>query len=227
MKSVFFPLLLFISTSIAAQINKGAFDDYIYFINQNRPTYEGVEGTPYLSESFTPAMIDNFKDVVYIKFNAFADNIEFKKPDDDVAILSMEKDYRFKLLDGQNTQYEIHDYINAKGATKRTFFKKIGGGEDFTLFLKHNVKYTPKKMATSGFEQNQPAKFTKIRDTYYIGQPKEDYTNLVAIPSRKKEISTFFDKKSKTMLQFIKKEKLKLDNEDDLVKIFKFYWSED
>lgn len=225
MKSIIFILYLFlVPTVLFAQINKGAFDDYLYFVNQNRPAYEDIQGTPYLSEDFIPARIDNFKNVVQVKFNVFANNIEFKKPDNDIAILSLEKDYKFRLLDSFNTEYEIHDYVNEKDELGRTFFKKIGSGENFTLFLKQNIKLIPKKLATSGFEQNQPARFSHTKGTFYVGHPQKDIKKLVAVPTRKKEITTFFKEKSKLIKQYMKKERLKLDNEDDLMELLNYYW---
>jgi hypothetical protein len=220
-------LFFLVYTATSAQINEGAFDDFIYFVNQNRPAYEGIEGTPYLSENFIPARINNYKKEIYIKFNVYANNIELKRPNNDIVILSLEKEYKFKLLDGFNTEYEIHDYINEKGVKSKTFFKKVRTGKNFTLFLKENIKFTPKKLATSGFEQNQPAKFTKSKGTFYVAKLEEDARTLVAVPSRKKELSNFFNGKSKSVLEFIKKERLKLDNKEDLVKLFSFYWPKD
>lgn len=223
MKLVYY-LLFFVSASTFAQLNKGAFDDYIYFVNQNRPTYEGIEGTPFLTENFIPARINEFDRVVYIRFNVFANSIEFKKPDGEVAILSLENEYTFKLLDGFNTEYAVHDYVSEKESVERTFFKKIKEEERFTLFMKENVKYTQKKIATSGFEQNQPARFTKAKGTFFIGQPKGDFNTLLAVPSRKKEMGAFFKDMAKPVMQFARNEGLKLDNEEDLVRMFQFYW---
>lgn len=226
MRLIFFSIVFLVNAPIFSQINKGAFDDYLYFVNQSRPAYEGVEGTPYLSEDFVPARIDDFEKVIYIKFNVFANNIELKKADGEVAILSLERDYKFKVLDAYNTTYEIHNYEKEEGLTGRSFFKKLGGGEHFQLFLKPNVKYTPKKIATSGFEQNQPARFAESKPTFFVRHPKEGISDLMAVPSRKKELAAFFDKKSKLVQQYIKKERLKLDNEEDLIKLFNYYWSE-
>ena len=217
---------ILIPVMVCSQINEGAFDDYLYFVNQNRPTYEGVEGTPYLSDSFIPARIDSIGQVAYIKLNVFANNVEFKKTDGRVALLSLEKDYRFKLLDGSNVEYEIHAYKNEKGKKSRTFFKKVHTGKNYILFLKENVRFTPKKIATSGFEQNQPAKFTNSQPTYYVTNAKGGVQELVPVPTRKKEISTIFKEKAKEVQQLVKKQKLKLDRKEDLIKLFDFYWPE-
>ena len=227
MKFTFFLLIFLVVAPVFSQINKGAFDDYLYFVNQTRPSYEGVEGSPYVNESFVPAKVDDFDKVIYIKFNAFANNIEFRSPENDVAILSLEKDYTFRLLDGSNAEYEVHDYINDENVTGRTFFKKVRSGANFNLYQKQNVKYVPKKLATSGFEQNQPAKFIKTNVTFYVNKPVQDSMKLVPVPTRKKEIAAFLNVKSSAVKQYIKEENLKLGSEDDLVKILNHYWSLD
>lgn len=228
MKPVTFLIsLILIPTLGYAQINMGVFDDYLYFVNQNKPIYDDIEGTPYLSDDFVPARVNDNQKVVDVKFNVFANNIEFKKPKGEVVILSLERDYNFKMLDGLNTEFEIHAYQNDKGEKGRTFFKKIRTGENFTLFLKENVKLIPKKIATSGFEQNQPARFSKSKSTFYVGEFNEGFGELSAVPLRKKEVSIYFKDRSKAIHQYIKKQKLKLDNEEDLFELFNFYLSED
>ena len=228
MKKLIFLIILFLIPSFGnSQVNIGVFDDYLYFVNQNRPLYDDIEGTPYLSDDFVPVRVNDNQKVVDVKFNVFANNIEFKQSNGEVAILSTDGDYNFKMLDGLKTEFEIHSYSNDKGEKDRTFFKKIRTGENFTLFLKENVKLIPKKIATSGFEQNQPARFSMSKSTFYVGKFKEGFGELSAVPLRKKEISIYFKDRSKAIHQFIKKRKLKLDNEEDLVELFNFYWSED
>jgi hypothetical protein len=227
MKNTFLIILFISLTSLSAQINEGAFDDYIYFVNQNRPQYEGVEGTPYLTEDFVPTIINDKKSsVIYVKFNAYNKSIELRKPDGEIVTLSQSENYRFRLMDGSNKQFESHFYKNDKGKKSKSFFEKVYEGKDYTIFLKENIKYTPKKIATSGYEQNLPAKFTWGKPTYYINDLSSDSKELVKVPTRKKEISKLFRDKSKSIQQSIKQEKFKLDDIEDLVRLYNFYFDQ-
>lgn len=219
---LFIIFLIFLFPKISAQINEGAFDDFIYFINQNKAKYDGVEGTPYLTKDFVPALINDNKAVVYVRFNAFDKSIELKKPDGEIVILSQGEDYKFKLMDGSEKKYESHFFIDDTGKKSKTFFEKIHQTTNYTLFLKENIKLIPKKTATSGFEQNQPAKFAKDISTYYITNIFSDTPELITVPNRKKEVYKLF--KDKSFQQSIKKQKLKFNKEEDLIKLFDLYF---
>lgn len=219
-----FCFLFFIVSSLSAQLNQGFYDDLVFLMKNTDDRYQGVAGTPYLTKGFIPAKIDNIKETVFLRLNSFENTIELKKPDGDIFILSKSQDYRFKLNESQK-EYETHAYGGDKGKEDTAFFEKIHDGKMFKLFIKENIKLIPKKIAQSGFEQDTPAKFVKLKDVYYVNDFKSKSSRLIEVPNKKKAVDNVFGDKSKSIQEFIKKQRLRLDNKDDLVQIFNFYFA--
>ena len=199
------------------------FGDVFYAADLYKTKYNALESTPYLNEAFTPAKINNIVETKMVRFDAFEDRVEVMVNAKKVVILQGSQSYSINLLDGSDKLYETKRYRDEKGNRKTSFFELIAHKENYTLYLKEKIKFFKAEKA-QGYEAFKPAMFKKQKTTYYITDFKGQSEQLLRIPSKVKTFVAFFPSRSKPVRMFMKDNKLKIDNGDDLVKILDFYF---
>ncbi|MGB5819464.1 MAG: hypothetical protein WBG90_08245 [Saonia sp.] len=228
MKKLIFLSLYSLSLSISAQIqqiNNGSFNELIFFVGISNPEYDNAEGSRYLDKEFVLAKINDIKKAQLIRFNVVENSIEVMKEGGKIMYLSQSHPYTIKLLGGSNKVYETKPYIDDNGAKNTSFFEKVHVDERYTLYRKERIKYVPKKIAKSSYDQDVPAKFVNVNDHFYMTDFKSKSSELIEIPRKKKSFLNFFKDSSNKLDKFVKKEKLKFENTDDLIKILDFYFA--
>ena len=103
------------------------------------------------------------------------------------------------------------------------FFKILAKNDKAFLLGKQFIEFKPEVKPKSNFETLKPAKFERKKDTYYLKLSDQDI--VIELPTRKSKFLDVFNSKSNAVKNFIKKEKLGIKNEEDLIKIFNFYVS--
>ena len=231
-QSLFIFIFCLASTSVFSQLQSkvlrnGAHTE-LYFVNpvQTTSTFNKVIGSPYLTEKFLPASVNKSKITYFIRFNAAENNIEFKGENDVIMTFLNSNEYEIKLLDGSNREYETHSYKDDQKGVKNTFFEKIYVHDNFVIFLKEKIDFTPVRLAEHSFEWHKPAKFTKAKETFYSTGFNSESEKLTELPKKEKLFVALFGEHAAQMKQFIKKEKLEIDIKEDLIKIMKFYYNQ-
>ncbi len=223
-KKVFFLVFLVINLTLHSQQElRNKFGDVYYAADLYKTKYNALESTPYLNEVFTPAKINNISETKMVRFDAFEDRVEVMVNAKKVVILQDSQSYSINLLDGSDKLYETKRYREEKGNLKTSFFELINQKDNYTLYLKEKVKFFKGEKA-QGYEASKPAMFKKQKTTYYITDFKGQSEQLLRIPSKVKTFVAFFPSRSKPVRMFMKDNNLKIDNGDDLVKIFHFYF---
>ncbi|MEL6917237.1 MAG: hypothetical protein AAFO99_05845 [Bacteroidota bacterium] len=227
MKKLLIVFLIIPASHISAQIVRNtteSFNELVFFVGINNPEYDNAEGSRYLNEEFVLAKINSISKVQPVRFNLIENSIEIRKEDGTIMSLSQSYDYTIKLVDGSKKEYETKRFKNENGDIKTSFFEKIHATENYALYFKERIRYIPKKPAKSSYDQEVPAKFVKGISKFYMAFSKSESQELIEIPRRKKDfLKTFMDKDG-TMEKFLKKEKLKFDKKEDLVKLLDFYF---
>ncbi len=177
-----------------------------------------VQGSPYLNEEFIQGSVyttskTRFADVP-LRYNIYNDNIEFKLSDNPVQELAnpeiVEKvefgDYKFVYI----------PYSDSK-KTEKGFFNILEEGKA-TLYQKPLVIFEEAK-ATSPYQDAKPARFDRKSDEYYIQVANEEASKV----DSKKDLPNLFPDHKKEVETFIKKKKVKPNNEESLVELVKYY----
>ena len=229
MKSLFILIFCLTSMSVFSQLlNKvaqnGAHTE-LYFNNpvKTTSTFNKVIGSPYLNEEFLPARVNKSKTTYFIRFNAAENSVEFKGENNVNMTLPKSDAYEIKLLDGSNREYETRSYEDKDTEMSTTFFEKLYSNNDFGIYLKEKINFTPVKLAKHSFEAHKPGKFTKAEETFYVTGINSEPGKLTEIPKKEKLFVALFDESSPRIKQFIKKEKLEIDKKEDLIRVMKFY----
>ncbi len=180
-----------------------------------------ISGTPYAKDTFVPARINDFKNTYLVRFNAATDEMEVKSNGKDISILSKVNKYSVKLVDGTGLEYMNLNYLD-NGSIKNGYFINVKAiTENITLFRKQFTRYTVGKPAQTSLEQDVPSKFTAQKDKFYLQLDKTK--ELTEIPYSKKQFLKEFDQKE--LKSYLKKEKLDIKEEEDLIKVFTFYFN--
>lgn len=195
--------------------------DNVLMLSRPPQLDDNISGTPYMKQNFAPAKINDFKKTHLIRFNAAQDEMEVKINGKDISILSKLEKYHVKLVDGTGLEYMNLNY-NDNEAIKNGFFIPIKAETgNVKLFRKQIIRFTVGKVAQTSLEQDVPSKFTSQNDRFYI--QVNQTTALTEIPFSKKLFLKEFNKKD--VKSFLKKEKLDIKKEEDLIKVIEFYFN--
>lgn len=211
MKNILYLFLIINSQFCFAQIglgiNANTFYEKLYFKN-NEYEYKDIKGSPYLKAEFQLAQIGNdYKDIPS-RYNSYTDSFEFKK---DEAVYIIPKEDNLSRITFQVTR-EAFVLFNLDG--NKTYLKEID--KEAGLYKKITTVFREFKKASSSYEEDIPASFEQLAPKYFL----LNNGNLIEIT--KKNLSNNFPDKEKSLKDFIKKNNLGFDKENDLIKIASF-----
>lgn len=178
-------------------------------------TYDEISGTPYLDKVFYPAnfIISEGKfETAPARYNAYSDNIEFKKGDEILALLS---DNPFTKIEFTYTN-QILVKLNIDDEIKGYFFEIVSGKN--LLYKKVKAKFNDFVPAANSYAMDRPANFNILNPTYYIKTEK----GFIKRPSNKREIIEQLPEKKEALNTFFKENKIRFDKEEDLKKLVTF-----
>ena len=218
-------LLFFGYTSQAqiAQNNISSFDDISFFVNVNNPKYNNAEGTQYLNDKFVPAQINDIEKLYPIRFDLVDNIMEFKENDQEIMGISPAREYRIRFTNGSNRVFVSKTIISETGDLQRLFLEEIQVNPKYSLYKRERIKFQPAKPAKSSYEPEIPAVFKKMSDMFYVDYPDDSIDYLLLLPKNKKKVKTFFGDRGADIIKFAKKEGLKFDSQENLIKILDYY----
>jgi hypothetical protein len=215
----FTTILFFISyVSVGQQLIGRDLKDNL-FIKASNPgsqRWENIEGSAFLDEKFITgdviALNRKFEGIP-MRYNIFDDNIEFKQNDGQFILLPEPRIQKVHI----GEEIFIAEKHEVKGKPKVGFLMMIDSGK-VILMRKKVVIFSPKSEPTALNPVSTPARFTRDQDLYFykIGDEVKRITNLKSLidglPDKRDEVA-----------RFVKKEKVSVKNEVELIKIVRYY----
>ncbi len=204
-------------SSFEATYDKFA-SDFANYIN-NKPTMgrlneTDIIGSPYLNNTFIEGTVYTKKNIHYtgipLRYNIFNDVIEYRLPDQSIYAISNPEIIRKIELCGETFIY----YLTNKGKPGY-FIQKLSG--DVELLSKYNVVFED-EVPEAPFEEAKPPSFQEQANTYFI----KTQDQLPTMISKKRDLKNIFGKRCDSILSYLKKEKLSLRKEADLIKMVDF-----
>jgi hypothetical protein len=178
-------------------------------------------GSPYDLESFVRGNIyvkDKLaKKDVFIRFNVLQGTIEVKDSEraQNHWPLSRQEDVFVKTILNDIFVFVPNNALASDGG----YFQILSGGETVDLYKKTDIRYVDAYEAKTSMETSRPAKFVKT-DVYFAVNKRGDFIEL---PSRSKKLTDVLSMNSDRVNKYIKKNKIKADDEADLKKLFAYY----
>jgi len=131
------------------------------------------------------------------------------------AFLKLEK----SNININNSQIQLYTYKGKSGMPVKGYFIKQATFNNLSYFIKKRCELTPAQKAPNPNQADRAPKFTTY-DDYYILKKGETVPEKVEL--KKKKLLEFFPNQQKEIKTFLKSEKIKLKNKEDLEKLFKY-----
>ncbi len=225
MKRILFIGLIALSTSGAfaqAANSQYEYDVYSRTIDINQKSlafglteaeFETIKDEAYTNVNFITGNIYQedqlIKSGVPMRFNAFADEIEIKKSPSDKAYSALVKDPSIFVKMGT----ELYVLVPFKGSNEKGgYFNVLYDGKTYDLYKKTKATYREGVKGKSTYGRDTPPSFSK-NTTYYLVEDGR----FLEMPNSKNRIMRMMDSKGAEMKEFIKKNRLDLSKERDLI----------
>ncbi|MGB5378991.1 hypothetical protein [Muriicola sp.] len=191
--------------------------------NKNTTGESEILGSPYLTEDFVKSKLffgDEYVGDYYVRYNALNSEIEIKEtqlPGEEAKRLLANEDLRVKY--GQR-ELLFTTYINKKEETKNGYLSIISSGNEFTLYHRLAVKFSEGKAAANSMVMAIPSRYAHFVEYYYM---KAGVDRIDQLTQKKGALLKILEKEMKEPVNnFIKENKIDLDNEEHLIKTFEF-----
>lgn len=208
-------LMLFSMTAVlsAQRIDLGEisrfnkFMDQVNFGSGGLLTYGQISGSPFYNANFTSGKVDGHTDWVPLRYNIFKDEVEVLNGTDVYVMPKQSTLSRFVFKDS-------HDVLVL--ADSGYFFELVNGKNK--LLKKEKAVFVDEVKAANTYTAGTPPRFNRQKPQYFI---KND-TDFIDVSKNEKNILNFFPDKKADVADFIKKNKIKLNPEADLIKLVQF-----
>lgn len=175
--------------------------------------YSDIQGNPFYKSGFSPAKIGDDKTPLSVRYNMYKDAFEVLNNTD---IYSLPKNIAFSKITftDSNEKFILStDDIGVAG-----YFLVLADGKN-KLLKKTPVIYSPEIPAPNSMVAGSPARFDNQKPIYYI---KID-DNIFKITKKTDDlINAFPADKKEVAKDFIKSNKIRLNQELDLIKLVTF-----
>lgn len=220
-KILFIHILITISfNSFAQQILNNSIRDVEHLIAtsrsiENNNKYANAKGSPYLTDNFISAKIIPGNKTYWVRYNAYEDVMEVKTNSKIIILDNSQGDYKIIFTSNSNPYVALME----KGKKRRGYFIEVLKTDNISLYKKTEKKYTPKRESLNSYDKDKPAYFSKGKSTYFIQQIDSD---LQELPTKQKAFLNLFSNNKTKVKDFIKKNRIKLSRENDLVQLVNF-----
>lgn len=190
------------------------------FLDLSDSEFKQIKGSPYDSEVFLLGSIFQAEQLVeknaYLRYNIFSNEIEIKKNLNDQEYNALVRNSDMIIKIGM----DVFVLVPFEGSDEKgAYFKIISSGAHLDLYKRSSVEYTPRTFPKTSYDREKPAKFTRT-DTYYL-MLKDG--NFVEMPKKKSKLLKIMKRNEAEVKDFIKVNHINLKEENDLIKLVKFY----
>ena len=176
------------------------------------------KGSPYFSNAFMSAKVDNVAGKTMMRYNVYNDEFEFITPKNDTLVLDKIADFgNITTINGKN--YNLVAYTNRQGKLTNGYLINFYQKGDLILYKKENVTFYEARPAKTSLETSLPAKFVKADDTFYL---KTKENAIVEFPESKKQLVKLNPAKKAEIETFLKENKISFTEDSDRIKIVDF-----
>lgn len=202
---------LFLSTSVFSQQFRESQYSIDFTKTSAKNTAGKVLGNLYINEDFSLATISNYKETTPLRYNPYKDEMEFMKGSA-IYYLNKHEGISVKFKD------ENKEYVIKKHNYELKYFVLAHKGK-ISFLVKENVKFQPATQAVDSYGSSKPARYRRGKDGFYF---ENQHGKILTLPKKKKQLIKMFSAYNSGVKDFIKKKKINIKKQSDLVKLFAF-----
>jgi hypothetical protein len=181
-----------------------------------------VAGSPFENEDFVSGDIftstkQHFKGVP-VRYNLYSDRMEFQKPGAGVYEISPPE-----IVDSIQIGKSTYIFSQFRSRSKiRSGYFKLLTHQSPELLLRMSVVFKPAEFPT-GYKDAVPARFVRTSDEFYLLFPGNEAVEFTG----KKDFTGFFPSFQTELKEFLKKQRIRFGNPDDLIRLLEYCYSLD
>lgn len=229
MKNQIFLLLAFLFftiSPISSQVNLAEFGESHFPSKRSFPSSPAeiekekekflneVPGSRFIDDEFVPIKINDHKDFLVGRYDAFNDAFQVKIRDSKIFYVKKSLGNKITLLVSDDVYGVFHDKKN----NKSNFYKILKQGKA-SLLVKEKVIFKEGKPKNSYDLYKTPA-FKRSKDKLYISF---DGLHSIEVPANKKKFVELFKDQSNELMSYIASNNLNIRKTKDLEMIIDFY----
>lgn len=178
--------------------------------------YKDIQGSPFIKPDFSKGDIftnyGTYKQVE-MKFDIYEGTflVNF-----DNKTFYLDQLVTIKKIELEGTEFFIKNY-KVNGKERQSFMIRLDSGQ-VSLYAKKNVSLRPEEPPKALESASHPARFIGLADSYFLQMGSG---NLLLIESIK-DFYEIFPEKAEPLKTFVKKEKLGIKKEKELIQIIQF-----
>lgn len=207
--------LAFTSVAATAQVNQTPVHSGGNQITVMKEKSQAATGSMFLMEKYMPAKISNLDRTVLVRYNAYADNFQMSDPIEGTERIIPTQAGVTITFTGTGEVYSFQQYKTEKDEVKSGYLSLVSDKPNVKIFKRERVFLQAEVFPASSYQTYKPAAYKKAEDEFYIKIKDQDAVFF----SGKKDLAKLVPSKSKEILDFIKKNKLDLENEGDLEQV--------
>lgn len=174
--------------------------------------YDEIKGSPYVDENFKQARVAENYEEVAVRYNSYTDEVEFKK-DGKVSVLPKSSTFSKILI---KTPLQTIVYLETGDDLKGYFFELISG--KVSLYKKVKTIFKDFVPSSNSYLTDKPAEFKKQESVYYL----KIENDFIKKPKNIKDITDYYPENKEKLNLFVKNNKIKFNQEEDLEKLVSF-----
>ncbi len=174
--------------------------------------YDEISGSPYYSVEFHSAKVAENFDKVPVRYNSYKDEVEFQKEGKPLVLPKEEPFSRIEISSPKSTMVLLQTNDELSG-----YFFEIVNGKN-KLYKKVKTKFNDAVPATNSYASDKAAFFKTLDPVYYIKTEK----GFIKKPKKLKDILEVLPDKKESLEAFFKSNNIKLNKEEDLIKVVNF-----
>ncbi|WP_108868710.1 hypothetical protein [Aquimarina aquimarini] len=212
MKKKLLYFILFAPTLLIAQLPKS-------MIVESKRSYffEEYEGSPYLKDRYVAYDVINEKTGTFtgkLKYNIDLDAFEYK---DGSKFYQIIKEAEIHIRNEDHFFYYCH-FVSPRGSKREGYYVLLELHDQYRMYKRYTLDITEPEKSSGSTYGVEPGEIKQIC-TYYL----EENGVIAELSQNEKDILELFSDKRIELAAYLKKEKLRLKKEEDLVRFIAKY----
>lgn len=213
------------SASMSLQITNEKIPDKLLMSNiKIVDTYKDIQGTPYIQNTAGGRNIPlgkiydsnmNYLGAAFVMYNGYTDEMEISAIEDSINFFRLKKEsnsYYIKLYNKLYRAYVSGYEMNYFVVLSKTDSHKM------TLLKREKVVFIKKQDENVSLVKNEPSSFRRIKDVFFLKIDKLVYK----VPKGKRSFFALFKEHADQIKAYVKRKRLKINEELDLIDIISF-----
>ncbi len=211
MRKLTLALLLIITSTISAQLPRS-----LYRLTHEITSYDEYDGSIYMRSNYKESTIIDEKLGTFdikLKYNVYSDALEFNQ-----------KGKLFEVIKLPTVHVRVSDeyfyycvFKTQRGLSRKGYYVLVEMNDKYRIYKKYTLKIT-EPIQNTVVKTGNPGEI-KLANTYFV----EENGIIVELPMNKKEMLRTFSDKAQELSTYLKKEKIRLRKEEDLIRLVAKY----